>query len=45
MNIDGSIVIVALNDSDNAIDYMLTLDNKTAKLNMPARAIQTIILN
>ncbi len=45
MNTDGSIVVVALNDSDNAIDYLLTLNNKTAKINMPARAIQTILLN
>ena len=45
MNTDGSIVVVALNDSDKAIDYMLTLDKKTAKLNMPARSIQTIVLN
>jgi len=45
LNKDGSIVVVALNDSDSAIDYMLTVDAKTAKLNMPARSIQTIILN
>ena len=44
-NIDGSIVIVALNDSENDIDYMLTIDQRTARLSMPARAIQTIILN
>lgn len=45
LNEDGSIVVVALNDSDNDIDYMLTIDNKTAKLKMSARSIQTIILN
>jgi len=45
LNEDGSMIVVALNDSDNVIDYMLTIDGKTAKLNMPARAIQTIILN
>ena len=44
-NIDGSIVVVALNDSDDQLDYMLTIEGKTAKLNMPARSIQTIILN
>ncbi len=43
LNTDGSMVVVALNDSDKAIDYMLTIDNKTAKLNIPARAIQSII--
>lgn len=45
INTDGSIVIVALNDSNQAIDYMLTVENKTAKLKMPARSIQSIILN
>ena len=45
LNEDGSLVVVALNDSDNAIDYMLTVDTKTAKLSMPARSIQTIVLN
>ncbi len=44
-NIDGSIVVVAMNDSDNDIEYMLSLNNETAKLNMPAHAIQTIVLN
>jgi len=45
LNEDGSIVVVALNVSDIAIDYMLTIDNKTAKLKMLAHSIQTIILN
>jgi len=37
--------VVALNDSDNAIDYIVTLNGKSTKLNMPARSIQSIILN
>ena len=45
MNTDGSVVVVALNDSDAAIDYMLTINNKTASLKMPERSIQSIILN
>ena len=45
LNEDGDLVVVALNESDNDIDYMLTVDTKTAKLSMPARSIQTIILN
>jgi len=45
LNEDGKLVVVALNESDNDIDYMLTVDTKTAKLSMPARSIQTIILN
>jgi len=44
-NTDGSIVVVALNDSDTAIDYMLTVDGKTAQLNLPEHSIQSIILN
>lgn len=44
INTDGSIIVVALNDSDNEIDYMLTVDNKTAKLKMQAHSIQTIVL-
>ena len=45
INTDGSIIIIALNDSDKALDYLLTINNKTAKLKMPAHAIQTIALN
>jgi len=45
MNTDGSIVVVAMNDSDSELSYMLTLDAKTANLKMPAHSIQSIILN
>lgn len=45
LNTDGSVVVVALNESDNEIDYMLSLDTQTTSLNMPARSIQTIVLN
>jgi len=45
LNTDGSIVVVALNDSDSEIDYMLTMEGKTAKLSLPSRGIQTIVLN
>jgi len=44
INEDGSVVVVVLNQSDNAIDYTLAVDTKTAKLNAPARSIQTIVL-
>ena len=44
VNTDGSIVVVALNDSDNALDYMLTLNGKTAKFSIPERSIQSIVL-
>ncbi len=45
LNVDGSIVVVALNDSDNPINYTITINTKTANLKMSAHAIQTIILN
>ena len=45
LNTDESIVIVALNESDQPLNYMLTLENKTSNLSIPAHAIQTIILN
>jgi len=44
-NKDGSVVVVALNVSNNDLNYMLTVDAKTAKLQIPAHSIQTIILN
>jgi len=43
-NEDGSIVIVAMNEKDEEINYMLTLNGKTTSLSMPAHAIQTIVL-
>ena len=45
LNEDGSVVVVALNDSDNELSYMLSIDTKTANLNMPAHSIQTIVIN
>ena len=44
INTDGSLVVVALNESDDESEYMLTIQGKTATLKMPARSIQTIIL-
>lgn len=45
INTDGSIVVVALNESDDELNYLLSIDAKTANLKMPAHSIQTIILN
>lgn len=45
LNTDGSLVVIALNEKDEPLNYMLTIDGKTAKLNIPARSIQSIILN
>jgi glucosylceramidase len=44
LNKDGSIVIVAMNTGEEKLDYMLSIDKKTANLSMPAHAIQTIVL-
>ena len=44
LNTDGSLVVVALNESENETEYMLTIKGKTATLNLPPRSIQTIIL-
>lgn len=43
-NTDGSLVVVAMNDKDEEIDYMLSLEGKTTKLKMPAHSIQTIVM-
>ena len=41
---DVSLVVVALNESNDKLDYMLTIQGKTATLNIPPRSIQTIII-
>lgn len=44
VNLDGSIVIVAMNQGDEDRDYRVTLGNKTTNLQIPAHGIQTLIL-
>ena len=44
-NEDGSIVIVAMNQSDEPLHYTITLESKTAALKILQHSIQTIILN
>jgi glucosylceramidase len=44
-NTDGSIVVVALNDSDSPLDYIVTLGDQSATQEIPGHAIQTIVLN
>lgn len=43
-NIDGSIVIIVMNDSDKDIDYSITMQSRTAMLKTKPHAIQTIVL-
>lgn len=44
LNTDGSIVVVALNESDNLVEYMLTLNGKTAHLKTLPHSIQSLVL-
>ncbi|MDP2089437.1 MAG: glycoside hydrolase family 30 protein [Flavobacteriaceae bacterium] len=44
INEDGSMAIVVMNQSDDAVSYSLTLDLKTAQVKTPPHAIQTIII-
>lgn len=45
LNEDNSLVVVALNQSDDTASCMLTIDGQTANLEIPAHGIQTIIIN
>jgi len=44
VNTDGSVVIVAMNQSDSEISYTITINGEMANITVPARAIQSIIL-
>ena len=44
INTDGSVIIVVMNQSDQPIDYSVTLELKTAKLNTLPHSIQTIVM-
>ena len=43
LNTDGSIVIVAMNESDKSLNYGLTIQSKSAEINILPHAIQTIV--
>ena len=43
-NVDGSIIIVVMNQGDTEINYSVTMNLKTAALISPAHSIQTIVL-
>ena len=45
LNLDGSLVIVAMNQSDAPLQYGITMDSKTAKLEIPSHGIQTIVMS
>ena len=44
VNEDNTAVIVAMNQSSEALSYTVTVGSKTATLDMPAHAIQTLLL-
>ncbi len=44
-NPDGRLVVVAMNEKDEEVEYMLSLDNRTARMKMPGHSIQTIVLD
>ncbi|UMB52549.1 glycosyl hydrolase [Lutibacter sp. A64] len=44
INKDKSIVIVAMNQSSEPLTYTVTIGSKTATLDMPAHAIETLLL-
>ncbi|MDF1518709.1 MAG: glycoside hydrolase family 30 beta sandwich domain-containing protein, partial [Lutibacter sp.] len=43
-NVDGSIVIVVMNQGDAEISYSVTMNSKTAELRSLPHSIQTIVL-
>ena len=45
MNIDGSLIVVALNEENESIDYFLTVGDKSTQLNIPKHSIQTIVFD
>ncbi|MFH6773018.1 glycoside hydrolase family 30 protein [Gaetbulibacter aestuarii] len=44
MNPDGSLVTIVMNQSDDAINYNTIIDNSEVKLEIPAHAMQTLVI-
>jgi len=44
-NVDGSIATVIMNQSDNEIVYNFIIEERATKVSIPARAMQTIVIN
>jgi glucosylceramidase len=45
VNADGSVVIVAMNQSDTPLEYSITMNSKTAKVEIPGHGIQSIVMS
>jgi glucosylceramidase len=43
-NVDGSIIVVVMNQGDTEINYSVTMNLKTAQLRSLPHSIQTIVL-
>ena len=43
-NVDGSIIVVVMNQGDTEINYSVTMNLKTAELRSLPHSIQTIVL-
>jgi len=44
VNPDGSLVVVALNENNQAVKYTLTIGNRTTSLDLAGHSIQTIVI-
>ena len=45
VNEDGSIVLVVMNQGDESLEYSITMNTRTARSEIPAHAIQSIVLS
>jgi hypothetical protein len=45
MNKDGSLIVIALNEEGESVDYFLTIGDKSTQLNIPKHSIQTIVFD
>ena len=45
LNQDGSLVVIALNEEEEAVDYFLTIGDKSTQLKIPKHSIQTIVFS
>jgi len=43
-NNDGKIVVVVMNQGDNALSYKVIIEGQSASIKIPARAMQTVII-
>lgn len=45
LNQDGSLIVIALNEEGESVDYFLTVGDKSTQLNIPKHSIQTIVFD